>query len=113
MTSQDTRKKSYISGSCTLEEKLLLERERSEMQVYEGKKMSLIDTLMYLFFIYEHEHKALDKVRQILIQDMEGDTSNINNRDVIAFLFNEYQKSVEQKKAEIQDEKQLTTPCDS
>ena len=98
MAQSDTARRFYISGSCTLEEKLLFERERAEMQIYESKKMSLIDTIMYLFFIYEREHKALDKVRLMLIEDMEGDTSNIDNRDVIAFLLNEYQKNAEEKK---------------
>lgn len=74
----------------TLEEKLTIQNAKADLQLYEGRSFTYGQMLMYLFFIYNSEHKLLDDVRKQIVADSNGELSNITNDQLIQFLFGIY-----------------------
>jgi hypothetical protein len=74
----------------TLEEKLAIQNAKADLQLYEGRAFTYGQVLMYLFFIYNSEHKLLDDVRKQVIADSNGELAHITNDQLIQFLFGIY-----------------------
>lgn len=80
-----------INIVCTLPEKLAIQNAKADLQLHEGRMFTYAQVMMFLFYIYNSEHKLIDQIRKQFVEESNGALADVTNEDVIKFLFADYQ----------------------